>query len=130
MAVYTNISKKEIRKIAQSYQLIVRDFQAMEDGASNSNYLLDTDQGKFMLTIFEDGGFNGYQKIRPLTDIEKEHLQFFTTYGAMKTSNWRFWKYHIDKPNPQRKQAHRSMMNIAEKVVQIPKQTFINLALK
>jgi len=73
---------------------------------------------------------NGYQKVRPLRNIEKEYLQFFIIYGAIRTSNWRYWKYHIENPNPERKNKHREMMSIAEKVEQIPTQTFINLALK
>lgn len=71
----------------------------------------------------------GYQKIRPLLPIEKQYLQFFTIYGAVKTSNWRFWKYHIDKPNPKRKNKHREMMSLAENVSKIPGDLFLEKVL-
>ena len=311
MAVYTKIATKDIRKIAYSYGLKVSDYKPMEDGISNSNYLLKTDRGTFMLTVIEDGGFRGakrlakllswfkkhqffttrlypaatgekvlkwrkkpvllkkfipatieyqlrkkqlkkigralarfhaipapkflpqihvyeqprfskvigsgkdpqyetwlskklkemdghpdieapkgivhgdlfpdnilfpknkkpviidfeeacfhflvfdlgmtiiglcskgkkisiklvralikgYQKVRPLTEVEKGYLQFFTIYGAVTTSNWRFWKYHIDKPNPERKNKHREMMAIAEWVSKIPNDVFLKKVL-
>jgi hypothetical protein len=129
LAVYTEISEAEVNKIKETYQLNIESFHPMEGGISNSNFLLKSTTGEFMLTIMEDGGFDGaHRLINLLLWFEKQN--FFTAYGAMKTSNWRFWKYHIDKPNPQRKHAHRIMMNIAEKVIEIPTQTFINLTLK
>jgi homoserine kinase type II len=69
----------------------------------------------------------GYQKVRPLEPIEKQYLQFFTIYGAVRTSNWRFWKYHIQTPNPERKHLHWVMADIAEKVTKMQEEDFLNL---
>ena len=55
---------------------------------------------------------------------EKRRLQMFIEYAAAKTSNWRFWKYHFENPNPERFHKHREMMAIAQSVCNIPFETF------
>ena len=53
MANYTKLKKVELKRITGNYQLNISNFQAIEEGSSNSNYFLSTDQGQYVLTIFE-----------------------------------------------------------------------------
>lgn len=71
----------------------------------------------------------GYEKVRKLEPIEKKHLQFFTAYGTMKTSNWRFWKYHIQAPNPARHHLHQVMADLADKIIEMDQNWFLKQVL-
>lgn len=54
MALYTKLIKEEIQNIANDYQIgIITSFKALSGGSENSNYLLTSDKGKFVLTICE-----------------------------------------------------------------------------
>jgi len=53
MAQYTKLLKNEIQKITNKYQLEITNFEPIEQGAGNSNYLLNTEQEKYILTVFE-----------------------------------------------------------------------------
>ncbi len=53
MATYTKLSGSEIQEIMRRYELIVTNYKPIEQGAGNSNYLINTNHGKFVLTIFE-----------------------------------------------------------------------------
>ena len=67
----------------------------------------------------------GYQKIRYLEKSERESLQLFTELAAVRTSNWRFWKYHFQSPIPERVDYHRQMMAIAQSIEGIPHEVFM-----
>jgi homoserine kinase type II len=54
MAVYTKITKQEIAQHLQKYQLgELIDFKEIVEGIDNSNFILETSAGRFILTIFE-----------------------------------------------------------------------------
>jgi homoserine kinase type II len=54
MALYTQLTKKEIQNIANDYELgTVSSYHVLSGGSENSNYLLATEKGKFVLTICE-----------------------------------------------------------------------------
>ena len=54
MAVYTKISDKDIILINKKFKLGKKiKFQGIKKGIENTNYLLKTEKGKFILTIFE-----------------------------------------------------------------------------
>jgi homoserine kinase type II len=67
----------------------------------------------------------GYQRIRILEEKERVSLQLFVEYAAIATSSWRFWKYHIDTPTPEKADMHRQMVQIVNKVNSIPKVDFL-----
>jgi homoserine kinase type II len=54
MARYTQLDEKDIQEIARNYNLVVEDFAPIEGGAGNSSYLLHTQQGNYVLTVFDD----------------------------------------------------------------------------
>ena len=54
MAVYTKISDKDIILINKKFKLGKKiKFQGIKKGIENTNYLLRTDKGKFILTILK-----------------------------------------------------------------------------
>lgn len=111
--------------------------KAIIDFEEASNYTLIYDIGMTILGVCLDDGkiikkktqalIKGYQKIRQLKNKEIKHLQLFTQYAAVLTSSWRFWKYHIDAPNPERKNKHREMMGNAEMIREMPKRVFLKM---
>ena len=53
MVKYSQLHKTDIQEITSNYELTVIDFESIEGGSGNSNYLLHTEQGKFVLTVME-----------------------------------------------------------------------------
>ncbi len=65
MAVYTRISEQEITQHLQKYNLgKLLSFKEIVEGIDNSNFILETESGKFIFTIFE-------------SRIDKNDLPFF-----------------------------------------------------
>lgn len=54
MARYMQLQENDIQEIASNYSLTVVNFEPMEGGAANSSYLLQTRQGCYVLTVFDD----------------------------------------------------------------------------
>ena len=55
MAVYTKLSESELDNLINEYDIgKLISFQEIVAGIDNSNYIITTDQKKFILTIFED----------------------------------------------------------------------------
>lgn len=67
MAVYTYLSKEDINNIAKEYDLVIYSFEGVPEGILNSNYLLNTDRGRFILRVLE--GNRSFES-------EKEELNF------------------------------------------------------
>ncbi len=54
MAVHTELSKANINKILENYNLgQLRNYRGIKEGIENTNYLLVTESKKFIVTIFE-----------------------------------------------------------------------------
>lgn len=54
MAVYTDLSDDELTALLAAYDIgQARAFKGIAEGVENSNFLLETDAGRFILTIFE-----------------------------------------------------------------------------
>ena len=54
MAVYTKINNKDILSLGESYGIDkITKFEGIKKGIENTNYLLKTNKGRFILTIFE-----------------------------------------------------------------------------
>lgn len=65
MAVYTQVSNSALAAFLADYELgIPLSFKGIAEGVENSNYFLETDRGKFILTLFEKR-------------VRKEDLPFF-----------------------------------------------------
>ena len=68
----------------------------------------------------------GYQQVRPIQKEEKKALQYYMEYTAVRTSNWRVWRFCYTKPNPARQHAHREMSQLAKSIAQWNPMDFIN----
>jgi homoserine kinase type II len=54
MAVYTDISDEELAAFLGAFDLgVPLAFKGIAEGVSNSNFLLETDRGRFILTVYE-----------------------------------------------------------------------------
>ncbi|MEM9233143.1 MAG: homoserine kinase [Pseudomonadota bacterium] len=54
MAVYTHVSREELEAFLSAYDLPpLATYHGIEAGVENSNYLLETEGGKYILTLFE-----------------------------------------------------------------------------
>ncbi|MBF5003207.1 homoserine kinase [Diaphorobacter caeni] len=54
MAVFTEVSNKEARELLRRLQLgTLKELRGIEGGIENTNYFLTSDQGEFVLTLFE-----------------------------------------------------------------------------
>ena len=53
MSVYTKITDGELESHLENYSLgKIRNFSGISEGIENSNYLLNTETGDFIFTIF------------------------------------------------------------------------------
>ncbi|MFQ5582559.1 MAG: homoserine kinase, partial [Mariprofundaceae bacterium] len=54
MSVYTDLTQAEIEQILADYSLgALRGFAGIAAGIENSNFFVDTEQDRYVLTIFE-----------------------------------------------------------------------------
>ena len=54
MAIYTKLSEEKVISIISNYNLgKMKKFEGIKEGIENTNYLVETDKGKFILTIYE-----------------------------------------------------------------------------
>jgi len=54
MAVYTHLSPTELNTFLDHYDIgSIMSFKSIEEGVENSNFLLETEQGRFILTLYE-----------------------------------------------------------------------------
>ncbi|MEM7116354.1 MAG: homoserine kinase [Chloroflexota bacterium] len=66
----------------------------------------------------------GYESQRALQTAEKKWLQRLIRYGALLTAVWRFWKYHLEMPSPDKAQEHEKMVKIADNISSIAAPDF------
>jgi len=84
MAIYTKISKGEVKSIERNFNLgKIISFKGIKKGIENTNYLLRTKNKKFILTIFEKR-------------VQKKDLPFFM--NLMEKLN----NHKINCPKPQK----------------------------
>ena len=69
----------------------------------------------------------GYEQIRSLGVTERDSLQLFIEYAAIATSWWRFWKYNIHSPNPDLRNKHWKMVQVAKEVEILDKKHFLSI---
>jgi homoserine kinase type II len=54
VANYTELGKHDVCALADHYGLMLDGFRPIEGGAGNSSYLLQSQQGEYVLTVFDD----------------------------------------------------------------------------
>lgn len=113
--------------------------EALIDFEAVCNYYRIFDIGMGILGMCTDDGnikleharafIHGYQNIQPLEDEEIKYLQFFVEYAAIATSCWRFWRYNVYETIAEKTKLHYQMVNIADSVNSIPKESFLEALL-
>ena len=59
MAVYTDIAEDDLARFLEGFDLgVATAFKGIAEGVSNSNYLLETNAGRFILTVYEPARSN------------------------------------------------------------------------
>jgi len=97
MAIYTKISSKDIRSIDKKYNLgKIIHFKGIKKGIENTNYLLKTENKRFILTLFEKR-------------VQKKDLPFFMNLMDKLS------KYKINCPKPQRNKKGSFLLKIKNK---------------
>jgi len=62
MSVYTTIEENELKNFLSNYDVgELVDYQGISDGIENTNYFVNTSDGRFVLTIFEHHSFEEMQ---------------------------------------------------------------------
>ena len=101
MAIYTKISKGEVKSIERKFNLgKIISFKGIKKGIENTNYLLRTKNKKFILTIFEKR-------------VQKKDLPFFM--NLMDKLN----NHKINCPKPQKNKKENFLINIKKKPASI-----------
>jgi len=98
---------------------------------------LSFDLGMAILGLCRDGPqidlgrvrplLSGYQQVRRLAANEKRALPLLVAYAATVISYWRFWKYRIRIPSPDKADAHWRMAAVADSVAAISPAEFLEL---
>ena len=111
--------------------------KAIIDFEEACNYYLIFDLGMGILGLCRTGGkidlnkaralIKGYEQIRSLGVPERDSLQLFIEYAAIATSWWRFWKYNIHSPNPDLRNKHWKMVQVAKEVEILDKKHFLSI---
>ena len=97
MAVYTKISKSDVKSIERKFHLgKIISFKGIKKGIENTNYVLRTKNKKFILTIFEKR-------------VQKKDLPFFM--NLMDKLN----NHKINCPKPQKNKKKKFLINIKKK---------------
>ncbi len=93
MSVYTTIDQSELQDFLGHYSVgALVDFEGISDGIENTNYFVNTDQARFVLTIFEHHSFeemqyflnlmhhladHGVPSANPVADDAGQYLRMF-----------------------------------------------------
>lgn len=96
MAVYTQLQESDIQEIADSYDLTIAHYETIEAGASNSNYLIRTQRGRYVLTVFEEKTLDPVVKLGQLLLLLIEYE--FPTTRPLIASNGGIAIMHKGKP--------------------------------
>ncbi len=101
MAVYTRVNSKDISYIEKNYNIgKIKSFTGIKKGIENTNYLLKTENKKFILTLFEKR-------------VQENDLPFFM--NLMEKLN----KHKINCPEPQRNKKGGFLIKIKSKTASI-----------
>jgi len=73
VAKYTDLGKHEVCALADHYGLMLDGFKPIEGGARNSSYLLQSQQGEYVLTVFDDRSWADVDKLGRLLLLLEEH---------------------------------------------------------
>ena len=87
MAQYSTLTRNEIETILANYSIQnIEDFEVLAGGSVNTNYLVHTDQGKYVLTICETRSENEARELAHLLEYLEQHK--FETSKVIRTTKY------------------------------------------
>jgi homoserine kinase type II len=96
VAKYTDLGKHEVCALADHYGLMLDGFKAIEGGARNSSYVLQSQQGEYVLTVFDDRSRADVDKLGRLLLLLEEHD--FPATRLLQPEQGGITAMHGDKP--------------------------------
>jgi len=99
------------------YYYRVFDIGMMIVGTCCENKIIDLQKAVSLL--------KGYQKENQLLDIEKKSLKAFTVYAATATAFWRHQNFNYINVIPEKKGHYLAMKKLADAIVNIPDDDFL-----
>lgn len=96
MAQYIQLSPGDIQQIAKTYRLVVHQTAPVPGGASNTNLLLHTDAGAFVLTVFDNKTKVEVEIMGRLLQLLELHQ--FPTTRLLLTGDGRLTSVYKEKP--------------------------------
>ncbi len=97
MSVYTTIDDHQLRAFLSNYDVgELQDYQGISDGIENTNYFVNTSQGRFVLTIFEHHSYQEMQYYLNLMHHLADHNVPSANPVADKQGN--YLRHFNDKP--------------------------------
>ena len=97
MSVYTTIQQGELVEFLTFYDVgSLKNFQGISDGIENTNYFVNTSQGQYVLTIFEELSANELPYFLDLMAFLAEHE--VPSAHPIKDKNGKFLRTLKDKP--------------------------------
>lgn len=106
-----------VHREGETTQVTILDFEE----ASTSPFAADLGMAMVGLCIRNgapdtaaiDALLQGYEGVRPLTSAERAALPALAGLAAWACASWRFWRYHLTRPMPERAHLHREMASLA-----------------
>ena len=93
MAVYTKLSEEKLKTFFSKYNLgKLLNYKGIKEGIENTNYFIETEKGKFILTLYEKR-------------VEEKDLPFFI--GLMKN----LFDKNFPSPHPMQKNNGNKITN-------------------
>lgn len=94
MALYTQLNKKEVQNLANNYGLgNVNSYSPLSGGSENSNYLVTSEQGKYVLTICEQKSIDEANQLAEILTHLNTH-NFKTSKVILNTKQQAISSYH------------------------------------
>ena len=94
--IYTQLNENDICEIAARYDLVITDFKQMPGGSTNSNYEIETQRGRFVLTLFEERTPDQVIELGQLLLLLKQHR--FPTTRLVRPNNGGMTTMYRGKP--------------------------------
>lgn len=97
MANYTKLNYFDVKKISEQFDLgEITDFRSMGGGSANSSFIVNSDKGKFVLSLCDEKIFNEVKSLAELLRyLEKKK---FPTTRVIRSKNGNFVESYEDKP--------------------------------
>lgn len=96
MVAYVNLSKEEIQEIVKEFGIHAQDFSCLDGGSTNSNFLVGSKEGKFVLSISNEKNVDEISNLVNL--LLALEIEQFPTARLIPNSDGRYITDYIGKP--------------------------------